>query len=306
MKGRTLICAGSSGLSNRLFLLAGSLRVAELTGRKFVLYWPVNSSLGCEFSRLFTNPFTMFRNEDIADVLNSGSTVKVYNSWHDSNLYTAVAEDGDPDTQIVIMKGWNAPRFRTESGTPEFRAQVRTHLRTLAPAPGIRQQVEGFALPDHCVGVHLRRSERHVPEFSVSADEHFERIMDALVAAEPSVNFLIATDDLATEQKLVRRYSSQALCFEKSHRTRNDAGGIEEALIDLLLLGRTQAILGNHFSSFSLLAAEWAGRPLLHATADSSGLQLARTVQELLTRLNGRSSHAARVDFCQPGRAQHA
>jgi hypothetical protein len=284
--------------------LAGSLRVAELTGRTFVLYWPVNDSLGCEFSRLFTNAFAIFRNEDIAEVLNSGSTVKVYNSWHHSNLYTAVAEDGDPDTQIVIMKGWNAPRFRTESGTPEFRNQVATHLRALTPAPGIREQVESFALPEHCIGVHLRRSEKHVPEFSVSADEHFERIMDALVAAEPSVNFLIGTDDVATEQKFVRRYSCRALCFEKRHRTRSDAGGIEEALIDLLLLGRTQAILGNHFSSFSLLAGEWAGRPLLHATADSSGLQLQWTIQQLLTRLNGRSSRRARVDVSKPRRSQ--
>ncbi len=289
MTGRTLICASGSGLSNRLFLLAGSSRVAELTGRKLVLYWPVNDAVGCAFSELFMNPLTMFRAEDIDVVLHSCSTVKVYNSWHHPVLYTAVAEDGDPDAQIVIMKGWNAPRFCTEASTPEFRAQVGAHLRTLTPAPGIRERVESFALPEYCIGVHLRRSEKNFPPFSVSADEHFERIMDALIVAEPSVSFLIATDDAATEEKFLRRYSSRALCFEKCCRARNNAGGIEEALIDLLLLGRTQAVLGNHFSSFSLLAAEWAGRPLVHATADSSGSQLELTTQQLLAPLRDSS-----------------
>ena len=286
MNGRTLICASGSGLSNRLFLLAGSSRVAELTGRKLVLYWPVNDAVGCAFSDLFTNRLTMFRAEDIDVVLHSCSTVKVYNSWHHSVLYTAVAEDGDPDAQIVIMKGWNAPRFRAEKETLEFKAQVRTYLRALEPVAAIRDEVENFALPERCIGVHLRRSDRNVPEFSVSADEHFERIMDALIAAEPSINFLIATDEPATEQKFLRRYSGRALSLEKTRRKRDDARGIEEALIDLLLLGRTQAVLGNHYSSFSQLAGEWAGRAVLCATADSSGPQLDTTTQQLLAPSN--------------------
>jgi hypothetical protein len=159
---------------------------------------------------------------------------------------------------------------------------VRTHLCALEPAPAIHEEIENFALPGRCMGVHLRRSEGHVQEFAVSADEHFERIMDALAAAEPSVHFLIASDDAATEQKFLRRYSGRTLRFEKTRRTRNDARGIEEALIDLLLLGRTQAVLGNHYSSFSFLAGELAGRSALYATADSSGPQLELTLQQLL------------------------
>ncbi len=282
MSDRTLLCASHSGLANRLLLLAGSLRIAELTGRKLVLHWPVNDAVGCSFAHLFTNPLTMFRAEDIAAVLDSCSTVKVYNSWHHSLVFTAVAEDGDPDTQIVIMKGWHAPRFRTEQDTPAFWAQVRTHLRALEPAPGIREESGKFALPERCIGVHLRRIDTYLPEFSVSADEHFERIMDALIAAEPSVNFLIASDDAATEQKFLKRYAGRALSFEKKRRTRNNPRGIEEALIDLLLLGRTRAVLGNHYSSFSFLAGEFAGRPALYATVESSGPQLELTTQQLL------------------------
>jgi hypothetical protein len=286
MNDRTLICASHSGLSNRLLLLAGSLRIAELTGRQLILYWPVNDAAGCPFSQLFTNALRTFRAEDIDTVLHSCSTVKVYNSWHHPLLYTGVAEDGDPETQIVIMKGWIAPRFRGEQDTPAFWDQVRTQLRALTPAPGLREEVENFVLPEPCIGVHLRRSEKHIAEFNLSTDEHFERIMDALIAAEPSLHFLIATDDAATEQKFLTRYSGRALSFEKSRRKRNDPRGIEEALIDLLLLGRTRAILGNHYSSFSFLAGQWAGRPALYATAESSGPRLEMTTQQLLAPLN--------------------
>jgi hypothetical protein len=282
MKGRTLLCASSSGLANRLLLLAGSLRVAELTGRKLVLYWPVNDSVGCAFSQLFTNPLTLFCAEDIDAVLHSCSTVQVYNSWHHPLLYTAVAEDGDPDTEIVIMKGWHAPRFRTEKETPAFWAQVRPHLRAFQPMPGIREAIENFVLPERCIGVHLRRGEKHISQFSVSADEHFERIMDALVAADTSVTFLIATDDAATEHKFLARYRGRALSFRKTQCGRRDTRGIEEALIDLLLLSRTRAVLGNHFSSFTFAAGELGGRAALYATADSAGVRLKETTELLL------------------------
>jgi len=283
MKGRTLLCASNSGLANRLPLLAGSLRVAELTGRKLILYWPVNEAIGCEFSRLFTNPLTLFRAEDIDAVLDSCSTVKVYNSWHHPLLYTAVAEDGDPDTQIVIMKGWHAPRFRTEEDTPAFWEQMRPHLRALEPAPALRAEVESFVLPERCIGVHLRRGEKHRSEFDASADDHFEHIMDALIMVEPSVTFFIATDDAMTEHKFLARYRDRALIFPKTRPGRRDARGIEEALIDLLLLSRTRAVLGNHYSSFSFFAGQWNGRPTVYATADSSGPQLELTTQQLLT-----------------------
>ena len=273
-------------MANRLLLLAGSLRIAELTGRKLFLHWPVNAALGCAFPQLFTNPITLFRAEDVNAVLDSCTTLKVYNTWHLPPLYTGIAEDGDRDAQIVIVKGWHAPRFRSEQDTPAFWNQVRPHLHALKATPGIRDEVGRFMLPERCLGVHLRRADRPVTQFGMSTDEHFERIMDAAIAAEPAVTFFVATDDAATEQKFRARYGARALSFPKSRPGRNIVRGIEEALVDLLLLGRTRAVLGNHHSSFSFLAGELTGRTALYATEESAGTGLHATIDTLMGALN--------------------
>jgi hypothetical protein len=184
------------------------------------------------------------------------------------------------------LKGWHAPRFRSEEETPALWNQVRPHLRALTARSGIGNKVGKFALPERCIGVHLRRADRHVPQFGMSADEHFERIMDAVIAAEPAVTFFVATDDAATEQKFLARYGARALSFPKSRPGRNVVRGIEEALVDLLLLGRTRAVLGNHYSSFSFLAGELTGRAAHFATEESAGARLPATLESLVDALN--------------------
>ena len=110
--------------------------------------------------------------------------------------------------------------------------------------------------------------------------------MDAVIAAEPAVTFLVATDDAPTEQKFLDRYGTRTLSFRKSRPGRNVVRGIEEALIGLLLLGQTRAVLGNHYSSFSFLAAELTGRPAVYATEESAGAGLNATIESLVGALN--------------------
>ena len=279
---RRLMATCSSGMCNRLLVIAGSLRLAEKTGRQFSLYWPENDQLACPFDRLFTNPFAMVREPELHLLLRTEFTVKFYNAWRNGHpLYTEIAPDGDPHADIVVIKAWCFPQFAAEACDRTLELDMRAHLLTLQPAAEILAEADSFALPGQVMGVHIRRGD-HLEEFGESRDEHFMSIMDALAQIRSELCFFLATDDRATEERFQRRYGDRLLTFRKQGGGRHDIRGGQEALIDLLLLSRTMAIVGNVRSTFSLTAAKWGGRPVVFATETAAGRNLGRTCEELL------------------------
>jgi hypothetical protein len=106
--------------------------------------------------------------------------------------------------------------------------------------------------------------------------------MDALAATKSNLSFFLATDDRATEERFSSRYGDKLFTFRKRGAGRHDIRGGQEALIDLLLLSRTMAIVGNVHSTYSLTAAKWGGKPVVLANETAAGNDLDLTCEELL------------------------
>jgi len=103
------------------------------------------------------------------------------------------------------------------------------------------------------IGVHIRRTD-NVWARENSPIELFVTAMDKELAKHPNVCFFVASDDIETKQCLASRYAD-CVMFRKDVKRREDRGGCEDALIDLLLLSKTSKILGSCGSSFSVVAA---------------------------------------------------
>jgi hypothetical protein len=265
-----------------LLVIAGSLRLAARTDRQFSLYWPENDQFACPFDRLFTNSFIMVREPELHLLLRTEFTVKFYNAWRNGHpLFTEIASDGDPHADIVVIKGWYFPRYVSERCDYALELDIRSHLVTLQPSAEILAEVDSFALPPNAVGVHIRRGD-HIEDFGESRDEHFVAIIDALADTKSDLYFFLATDDPATERRFQQRYRDRLLTFRKRGAGRHDIRGGQEALIDLLLLSRTMAIVGNVRSTFSLTAAKWGGKPVVCANESAAGSDLDRTCEQLL------------------------
>jgi hypothetical protein len=274
---RNLFATCSSGLCNRLLMLAGSQRIAELTQRTFALYWPLNEALGCSFNELFTNRFEMVTEAELGLLLKTNFNVKVYNAWRtDGPMYRAIRRDGDPDVQIVVLKGWSDPRFEGETRSAEADAGLRRWLRELRPVPPIESAVNEFALPSATIGVHVRRGD-DLAEFGRSRDEHFFRMMHGILERCPETTFFLATDVAATERRFQAELGSALLCAPKTWAPRDEVQGIREGLIDLLLLARTAGIIGTNYSSFSQTAARIGPGQLRVADETSAGVGLDET-----------------------------
>lgn len=278
-KVRNLLATCSSGLCNRLLLLAGAMRAAKLTQRKVLLYWPANTEAGCAFSDLFENDIRTFAEGDLNYLLNTAVTVQLYNAWRMRGpQFPDLAPDGDPQAEIVLVKGWYYPKFSHEEYNGRFFESVREQLLSLRPRRALIERAERFGLPERCLGVHLRRGEAF-PEFHLSRDEHFEAIMSALLREFPDLKFFLSTDDPATEEKFRGRFGERVLHLPKTGGGRRTREGMEEAMVDLLLLSRTRAIIGNNFSTFSHAASALGGVPVVFAKEETAVLDLDSTLE---------------------------
>ena len=167
------------------------------------------------------------------------------------------------------------------------------------PTPAIRERVEAFTrehFRDAMIGVHLRRGDFHFarPDVSANTDAAL-RVIDDHLTRLPDASIFLATDDGATSgprgevvrnegvhARLQRRYGDRVVSTTPRSLDRNDPIAIEDALVDLLLLRRTDAIVGTTASSFSELAAFGRDVPLdLAAGANPRFQQRERIVRRL-------------------------
>lgn len=284
-----LLATCSSGLCNRMLVTAGCHRLAQRTGREFLLYWPENDQLDCPFGELFTNDFTLLKEEELHWVLRTERIVKVYNVEQGAGpVFCDVADDGDPNAHLVIIKGWFEPKFAGEQYDRQFHRELRQELQSLQPRAEILAKANAFLLPRWAIGVHMRRG-AEVGEFARSKDEHFCAIMESVIAAVPEVVFLLTTDDASTEARMRGQFGERVLAFPKTSYGR-DRQAIQEALVDLLLLSRTAVILGNHFSSFSLTASKLGHNLLVIAEEQTAMTELSATTSKLAEAVNSRMS----------------
>jgi hypothetical protein len=146
--------------------------------------------------------------------------------------------------------------FRTLYGELFRRIVVRPEL--VAPAA----EWAAANLDGDVVGVQVRTwrdDPRRHRKYHLSAVGRLTRLLDA---AEPSARFLVVSDSDEVAPWLAERYGSTRVLGYPRSTSRADswltARGIQEDLIDMLLLARTQRLMASYLSTFSEVAW-WLG-----------------------------------------------
>jgi hypothetical protein len=255
---RFVLATSTSGLSNRMLNLAGSLRIARALGRDFVLHWPRTSNLDCPFEALFTNRFETLGPEHVAHLLDTEVRVTVYESDPGGVVNRAHYRSIDPkdDSHVLVVKGWNGPTFRREKGE-RAGALAQPCLRELVPTAEIRAEVAQVPDLEQAIGVHVRRGDT-AHAFAGSRDEDYVTILAKVLARRPDARFYLATDDEASERTFTQAFPRAVFTAPKSAYgwpARRSVEGMRTAVADLYRLARTRAVLGNHKSTYSWVAA---------------------------------------------------
>ena len=130
------------------------------------------------------------------------------------------------------------------------------------PKPRIMDRINAFSrvFGDHCIGVHIRRTDNRAA-IDGSPLSLFEEKMDEEIRQDDQVRFFVSTDDASVKDDLRRKYGDRVL-FCEDVASRYTRKGEEDAVVDLMLLSRTRKIYGSYWSSFSEVAAGITGVPL--------------------------------------------
>jgi hypothetical protein len=246
------------GLANRMRVLDCFLDLANRYDKRMVLYWPLDYSLYCAFEDLFEMPQVMVKIVSY-DLLHSRMhryarrfqmrliRMRYSKTYHQRDIeklaaerrYSCIMSDRKPYIETI-----------TRLYIPE---KPYSHLM---PIKALRDKIDAFSaqFDQNVIGIHIRRGDNY-RAINLSRLDLFITRMQGEIARNSKLRFFLATDDHSVEKKLVELFPGRIIGREKISLERSDPKGIQDALIDLYCLSRTQRILGSFHSSFSEEAA---------------------------------------------------
>lgn len=112
---------------------------------------------------------------------------------------------------------------------------------------------------DNYVSMHIRRTDNHDSIEKSPIELFISKIEEEI---EKGRKVYIASDDVTIKNELKQKYKSSILMQDIEKVSRNSYNGMEEAVIDMVCLARSEKIYGSFWSSFSIVASYVYGTPL--------------------------------------------
>jgi hypothetical protein len=254
-----LICVAVAGLSNRIRTLLGAKELADQTGRELVTYWPSSRECGSRWHDLFEPSIREISKKPKIDFPITNQRTKP--QAMELRLRHAAQAANRPE---IAFKSYALGKL---SDTIRYFDAI---FRPIAPiAERVAQTIASFNGP--VLGVHVRcgdfRKHNRLPPGALA--NRFLKAVPELMRELSAEKIYLATDDGA-ERELgkprtkitygIYQQFAETLGTERIIRQpsveldRNSAQGVQDALVDLLVLRQCDANCGQLKSSYSELA----------------------------------------------------
>lgn len=261
------------GMGNRMRVMAGAVALQQQLGAKLKMVWFKDEGLNASFASLF-KPFDFEAVEMMDD--EQGCCMWRFDRPRRKNLFLPhlfqqLRYDAciyEKSVYGLMQSKFDFARWATERDVylatySKFFAYTHSTLQKLfVPVDALQRQIDMRCerFTSHTVGVHVRRTD-HVEAIQASPLELFYERLNAEINRCADTRIYLATDSEEVKQDMRARYGNRIICSdEKADRT--SQAGIEEAIVELYALSRTQKIYGSFQSSFSEIASELGDVPL--------------------------------------------
>lgn len=226
------VCAG---LANRLRALVSAICAAEDIGSPLQICWAKEPGCGA----LFTD---IFMHDDSFEILTTPmESVRMCLSPADWEK----EKRRDP----IRLKSYG--QFHQTDASRWI-----ARLQQLKPLPEFLK-VATYMVPEHTIGVHIRRTDNTVSLRDSPTKEFLRRMRDYA----DDTRFFLATDDPA-EAKTMQEAFGDRIIHGATAYERHSVVGVQVAFLDFLCLSKCSEILGSAGSSFSEMAAAYGSKPL--------------------------------------------
>ena len=257
---KSVVVYPKNGLANRLRVLASASILAECTGRNLFVNWLSSKDCNVEWGELFLNqieshprPLSDFR---VGINLYDDTVIPM-------SLYRDIPRLSVSDESHLIAVH-TCRNFQPEEMTNEAYEEAKSlFYRNLRPVDTVRKTISDMQKRyfEGCdvIGVHIRRKD-HLDFLKkdhrlACPTNMFVEAMEHILRSNPETKFFLATDD-GEEEKLIRRlFPDAVIVYEKEGFGRNSTKGMQDALVDWVLLSKTSRIIASYASSFSQEAA---------------------------------------------------
>lgn len=252
-----LILRVQGGFCNRIRAIVSGVLWAEDLNRKLVVYWPVEPGhMPCSFDQIFLE--------------NSVPRLCCVHTGYISKAH-AVQSKEDMETVLQVF-GHEAEEIRIESyshfhpdalglrGNVILRSlEVKRHI--LESARDLWESVDGKS---SMIGVHFRGTDfrNRILRDGTSASR-LEEILDLMRVQPLTTQFLLVTDEPEAAVLIQTTFPGRVLDSGTSLKGRTTSNQQLDGVLDWLLLQNCSKILASRGSSFSEVAAQRAGVPLL-------------------------------------------
>ena len=245
-----IISTPKGGLANKLRNLVSCKILANQMGYDLLVNWQPDSITGCEFNDLFVYDNNLIKyNSEICyntiEVITNGT----YNNINDLKRY-----------KNICISGYS--RFGWDIDIDEWKLETFKQLQSLQLNPDVKYILSDLRMPNNSIGIHIRRGDINTLVDYTPIDK-FTNIIEQ----NTDKTIYLSTDDINVENILTSKYSNlfthKKNNYDNNGNTlRTNTSGIQDALIDMLMLSRTSQIYGSYYSSFSEYAANFGNIPL--------------------------------------------
>jgi len=267
----TLIPYG--GLANRMKAIESVLHLIDNTSLQTTAIWFKDNGLNCRFDDLFcpikTDRFKL-REAAASDYL-------LYDRPRKKNAYLpAVFQqmqfDGrlrDDEVTQLLYKQFDFRQWALSHRKSYISACVLFYenhgsklFDAFVPLPALQARIDLIceSFTSHTVGIHIRRTD-NVEAINGSPTELFVQRMREELQLYPETKFYVASDSRLEKNRMITAFGDRIIVLPDVDTSRNSVRGMQDALVELYVLSRTNKIFGSHKSSYSETAAQIGNIP---------------------------------------------
>ena len=262
----TITLIPTSGLGNRLRIMATSMKLAREGNKKLQIYWNRNFELNARFDKLFEYPLNIsvkpipIRYKIWIEMRQFSSKLFGFENWYlslfkfDFVFLDKMVSDV-LQNRLNLQKEVNKAKKILICSCEEVNYFDLVDYQIFKPVADIQKTIKVMALQftSATIGIHIRATD-HVASIKNSPFYLFENKMHEELRINPEVTFFIATDNEDYQNTLLQKFGKKKILFHTKVFRRDVTEGITDAVVDLFCLSKTSKIYGSYWSSFSYVA----------------------------------------------------
>lgn len=260
MRRNLVISCSDMGISNRIKCLLSCMRLAEVMDSRVALYWPRNWAVRCEFGDLFENSFLELDDtatKQLHEKDDDAHTILV-DTW--GSLLWLPGDLPQKETESTATEANSTLDFEYNKTPDNVRHAYLRHVRSLRPIERVQREVLAYSsgFSEHTISVSVRSwveaKERQQSLFDI---QNVFRRMDE----HEQSNFFVSCDSEDILKALINRYRSRIISYPKKTgiNDRRSRTGMQDILIDMLLLSKNSRLIASYLSTFPEVAWWFGG-----------------------------------------------